>query len=89
MNQMQRVQVYLDPKNLSIIDSIVKGIGISRSQIIRDALEAIANHYVEVSFTHTERKKKDKKDPLEELIGCGQSKTGTVGLNVDEIYLHD
>lgn len=30
--------------------------------------------------------KTTKKDPLLELIGIGKSKTGRVGLNIDEIY---
>jgi len=87
MNQLTRVQVYLNPDDLSFIDQIVSGIKINRSQIIRDAVSAVANNYVKTVNLIT-RSKKPRVKTWIELIGFETSKTGDLGLRVDEIY-HD
>lgn len=85
--QLLRVQVYLDPMDMHLIDKMATKIKITRSQIIRDATRAVANRYVRiVEFLEA---KPPKRNPLLGLIGIGKSKTGTLGLNVDEIYLND
>lgn len=89
MNQLARVQAYLDPDNLTIVDKIAKNNKIAKSQIIRDSLYVIVDRYTKTSNRPLTGEKASNKNPLEELVGCGKSKTGTVGLNVDEIYLHD
>ena len=86
-NQLVRTQAYLDPKKLEIIDDLAKTIKISRSQILRDALDAIA-----IRYTKTKDIIKPEiinKNALIEMGGIGVSKTGKVGLNIDEIYLND
>lgn len=87
MNQLTRVQVYLDPDNLSIIDEIAKDIRITRSQIIRDLLDSMAIRYIKTKDLI--KPIKSAKNALIEMGGIGVSKTGKVGLNVDEIYLND
>ena len=87
MNQLTRVQVYLDPDNLAIIDDFAKDIKITRSQIIRDSLEAIASRYIKTKQLISPKKK--EKNALLQMSGIAVSKTGTVGLNIDEIYLTD
>ena len=87
MNQLIRVQLYLDPDNLSLVDELAKEIRVSRSQIIRDALDAVATRYVQTK--ELIKPKKSQKNALLAMIGIDKSKTGTVGLNVDEIYLND
>lgn len=84
---LTRVQVYLDPENLALIDQMAKAVKVRRSQIIRDALDAVAIRYTQM--TKLIKPKKYKRNPLLELSGIDVSKTGTVGLNVDEIYLND
>ena len=86
-NQLVRVQAYLEPNNLSIIDEMAKDINISRSQIIRDALDAVATRYAKTKEFIKPRR--PEKNALIEMGGIGISKTGTVGINVDEIYLND
>jgi len=88
MNQLSRVQVYLDPKNLSVIDNVAMGVKVSRSLIIRDAVAAATNSYAR-AFRLLRGTVKAKRNPLLDLIGIEKSKTGTVGLNVDEIYQND
>lgn len=87
MNQLTRVQVYLDPDNLSIIDEIAKDIRITRSQIIRDLLDSMAIRYIKTKDLI--KPIKSAKNALIEMGGIGISKTGKVGLNVDAIYLND
>lgn len=84
MNQLTRVQVYLDPDNLAIIDNIAKDIKVTRSKIIR---EAIQKHVKKFANKKKTVNKKPKKSALMEMAGIEVSKTGTVGLNIDDIYL--
>ena len=84
-SQLVRVQAYLDPQNLEKIDEIARGINISRSQIIRDALAAVANGYIKTINLLTQTHKPKIKTWLE-LAGVEESKTGDLGLRVDEIY---
>lgn len=85
--QLTRVQVYLDKEDISLLDNLAKKLKVTRSQIIRDATKAVADRYIR-TFALI-RTGKLKKNPLMELIGIEESKTGRVGLEVDEIYLHD
>lgn len=87
MNQLTRVQVYLNPDNLSLVDELSRELNVSRSQIMRDALDAVATRYVKAK--ELIKPKKSRKNALLAMIGIEKSKTGTVGLNVDEIYLND
>ena len=86
-SQLVRVQVYVNPDNLSKVDELVKEIKITRSQIIRDALDAVVIRYIKTK--HLLKPIKNKKNALIAMSGVGISKTGKVGLNIDEIYLHD
>lgn len=86
-NQLTRIQVYVEPDNLAVVDEIAKDIKVKRSQIIRDALEAVAINYTKTK--HLIKPTTSKKNALIEMGGAGVSKTGIVGLNVDEIYQDD
>jgi len=86
MNQLTRVQVYLDQQFLNIIDKISKEDRVSRSKIIRDAIQ---NHVEKLASKKKTARKKPRKSILMEMAGIEVSKTGTVGLNLDEIYLND
>jgi hypothetical protein len=86
-NQLVRTQSYLDPKKLEIIDDLAKTIKISRSQILRDALDAIAIRYTKTK--DVVKPETTRENALIEMGGIGVSKTGKVGLNIDEIYLND
>lgn len=86
-NQLARVQVYLDPTDVSLVDELSATVRVKRSQVIRDAVKAVAKRYVDTAVLV--EAKKPKRNPLLDLVGIGTSKTGTVGLNIDEMYLHD
>ena len=85
--QLSRVQVYLDPTDVAVVDRISRAVKVKRSQVIRDAVKAVAKRYADMAVM-VETKKRAT-NSLMELAGIGESKTGTVGLNIDEMYLHD
>ena len=82
--QLTRVQVYLDPEDVLLLDQLATQIQVTRSQIIRDATKAVATRYERVSQLLDT--KTAKANALRNLVGVGVSKTGKVGMNVDEIY---
>ena len=82
--QLTRVQVYLDPTDVSLLDQLAAQIQVKRSQIIRDATKAVAIRYERVSGLLGART--TKTSALRDLVGVGVSKTGKVGMNVDQIY---
>ena len=84
---LTRVQVYLDPVDLLLLDELAGKLSVTRSQVIRDATKAVANRYAKAASVVD--KTPAKKNVLLELVGFEKSKTGKVGLNIDEIYLSD
>lgn len=81
---MARVQVYLNPQDVSLLDELARLINIKRSQILRDVTGAVAARYEQVAAFLLA--KKPKSNPLMELAGIEKSKTGHASINVDEIY---
>jgi metal-responsive CopG/Arc/MetJ family transcriptional regulator len=81
---MKRVQVYLEPENVYLLDRIAHKLNISRSQVIRSAVcDAVAKKYTDkAGYTHP----KEEKNALLEMAGIEESKIGDLGLRVDEIY---
>ncbi|TSC88153.1 MAG: hypothetical protein G01um101416_176 [Microgenomates group bacterium Gr01-1014_16] len=84
---LSRVQIYMEPDRLMMLDLISNRIKINRSQIIRDLTKPIALAYGKVVDFMTSTPK--GKNPLLKLSGIEKSKTGHISENVDEIYLHD
>jgi len=85
INQLTRIQVYVEPDNLILVDEIAKEIKIKRSQIIRDALAGVANVYTK-TLSLLKTAKRPKLKTWLELAGVENSKSGNLGLRVDEIY---
>lgn len=85
--KLNRVQVYLDREDVSILDEVAKKLKVTRSQLVREATRAVAERYLKA--LRLLEQEKPKKNPLVQLIGLEKSKTGKVGLDVDELYLHD
>lgn len=84
-NQLTRIQVYVEPDNLELVDEIAREIKIKRSQIIRDVVASVVNAYVK-TINLLKLGKKPKLKTWLELKGTEVSKTGDLGLRVDEIY---
>lgn len=87
---MKRYQVYLEPHSVSILDDFGKHIDISRSQLIRIAIEQVAQNLAKV-FVATKTPPKNTYI-LDSLVGAiklkGNQKTN-FAQNIDEIYLSD
>lgn len=82
---LQRVQVYLGVDDVSAVTDLANDLRITRSQIIRDATMAVANRYSNL-FSLMKSQRKNRRNPLLDLVGIGEGGTGEVGLNVDDIY---
>lgn len=86
-HQLTRVQIYLEKEDLSLLDQVASKIKVTRSQIIREASKAVAEKFIRTLEVLEEGK--SKTSPLMELIGIETSRTGRLGLDVDEIYTRD
>lgn len=82
---LARYQIYLDPDDVSVVGKIARRIKVSRSQIIREATKAVALRYAQAARFISETED-NRTNPLKDLIGLEKSRTGTVGLQIDEIY---
>lgn len=82
-----RTQVYLESEDISLLDELARQIRVTRSQIIRDATRAVAYQYAKLAQLTLGRSQRT--NPLKELIGLEESRTGRVGLSVDDQYHHD
>lgn len=83
--QLNRYQVYLDRQDMFMLAKLAGTLKVSRSQLIRDATKAVALRYVRVASRLTSSNNA-RNNPLLDLIGIEKSRTGTVGLDVDDIY---
>lgn len=86
---LSRIQVYMEPEQLQFLDYLSGRIKVTRSQIIRDLARPVTLVYEKVARFLAEKPKKSTRNPLLDLCGIEQSKTGHVAENIDEIYLHD
>lgn len=84
---MKRYQVYLNPNSVEILDGFEKETKISRSKIIRDVTDRLADQLLSVVPQKT-----PKKYLLDDLVGSikikGKKQTN-YAQNVDDIYLKD
>lgn len=87
---MKRYQVYLDPHSVSILDDFEKYTDISRSKLIREAIDRLAQNLARVFVTKDEAPK--QKLILDSLVGFinlkGQKQTD-YALKDDGAYLID
>lgn len=87
---MKRYQVYLNQHSVSILDDFGKHTDISRSELIRQVIDQVAQNLAKV-FTATKTPPKDTYI-LDSLVGAiklpGNKKTN-FAQNIDEIYLTD
>jgi hypothetical protein len=84
---MNRYQIYLDPKDVRVLDDVSEELKLTRSAVIRDVISRAAREYEKV--LKASKKISLKKHPLMRMVGIGRSKTGDVAKGVDEIYLQD
>ncbi len=87
---MKRYQVYLNPHSVSILDDFENYTNISRSKLIREAIDRLAQNLTRVLVAKNELPQ--EKLILDSLIGFinikGQKQTNYV-LRDDSVYLAD
>lgn len=87
---MKRYQVYLDPHSVSILDEIEGLSNISRSKLIRGAIDRFAEQLVKVFSYRPD--KPPKMIYLDKLVGAIKLKTKkptNFANSVDDIYYQD
>lgn len=89
MYKMKRYQVYLNPHSVSVLDDFDKNTKISRSKIIREAVDRIAQKYISIVPAKAKRKKHYIMDDLAGFIDLKTKKKTNYALHVDDIYLRD
>jgi len=88
---MNRYQIYLDPQSVAVFDEVDKLIDISRSQIIRQVVDRVAQALLDIIAV---RKKSAvlHYSALDKLVGCLKLKTKkktNFALDDDSFYFND
>lgn len=87
---MKRYQVYLDPHSVSILDDFEKYANISRSKLIREAIDRLAQNLSRVFARENEApKEKVTLDSLVGFINVKTQKQTNYALRNDSAYLAD
>jgi AbrB family looped-hinge helix DNA binding protein len=68
------------------INFVIRDNGVYMYPIEEVVVSSVEKGKLDVGKEKKRKSSQKKKDPLLELIGIGKSRTGRVGLNVDEIY---
>jgi len=87
---MKRYQVYLNPNSISVIDEFEKYTSISRSQLIREAIDRLAQNLSKVFVDKNIFP--DKKIILDTLVGVitlKESQQTNFASKDDRAYLND
>lgn len=84
---MNRYQIYLNPKSINVLDELAKLTNFSRSQIIRDVIDKMANEYRKLLAANEARRM--KYDPLLKMAGFAKGGKPGISRNVNQIYLKD
>lgn len=87
---MKRYQVYLNPNSVAILDDFEKISDISRSKLIREAIDRFVNQLVKVFAKRNDSLPKlTYLDRLAGAIDLKTSKPTNYALDENEIYLKD
>lgn len=84
---MNRYQIYLDSKDVRILDELAKLTNFSRSQIIRDVIDKMAKEYGRL--LEAVEKRKMKNSPLLKMAGFAKGGSPGISRNANQIYLKD
>lgn len=84
---MNRYQIYLDPKDVNILDELAKLTSFSRSQIIRDVIDKMAKEYKKI--LEATEKKRIRNNPLLKMAGFAKGPTKNISQNIKKDYLID
>lgn len=86
---MKRYQVYLNPHSVSILDDFEKSSNISRSKVIRQVIDRVAEQLAAVVSEKKVQKKEYILDSLAGFVDLKTDRKTNFAQNVDEIYFTD
>ena len=86
---MKRYQVYLNQNSVSVLDDFEKISNISRSKIIRQAIDRLAEQLARIVDYNWSQKKEYILDSLAGFVDLKTNKKTNFAQNVDEIYFSD
>lgn len=86
---LKRYQVYLNPYSVSVLDGFKKTSNMSRSKLIREAIDRVAEQFVAIFAWEKKTQKTKYFDKLCGFIDLKTKKKTHFAENVDEIYLTD
>ena len=84
---MNRYQIYLNPRDVNVLDELAKLTSFSRSQIIRDVINKMAREYEKLLEANTKRRL--KYNPLLKMAGFAKGPNRDISHHVNDIYLKD
>lgn len=84
---MHRYQIYLDPRDVSVLDELARLTTFSRSQIVRDVISEMAGKYEKLLEANTKRSLKN--NPLLKMAGFAKGGSPGISRNANQIYLKD
>ena len=85
---MRRYQVYLDPHSVGILDEAAEISSFSRSQIIREAVDAVSARFSNLlaAFKPVKAREYTWLDRMVGSVKIKDKKTVNISENVDKIY---
>lgn len=86
---MKRYQVYLNQNSVSVLDDFEKISNISRSKVIRQAIDRLAEQLIRVVDDRRSQKKEYVLDSLNGFVDLKTNKKTNFAQEVDEIYFSD
>ncbi|OGE64937.1 hypothetical protein A3I48_04175 [Candidatus Daviesbacteria bacterium RIFCSPLOWO2_02_FULL_36_7] len=86
---MKRYQVYLNQNSVSVLDDFEKISSISRSKVIRQAIDRLAEQLVRVVDDQRSQNKEYILDTLNGFVDLKINKKTNFAQEVDEIYFSD
>lgn len=86
---MKRYQVYLNPNSVSILDEVKETSAMSRSKLIRQAIDRMAEYMATIFAPQKRNQKTRYLDKLCGFIDLKSKEKTHFAENVDEIYLTD
>lgn len=86
---MKRYQVYLNPHSVSVLDGVKELSNISRSKLIREAIDRVAEQIAAIFAPENKTQKIRYFDKLCGFIDLKTKEKTHFAENVDEIYLTD
>lgn len=84
---MNRYQIYLDPQSVATFDRLALQLDLTRSKIIRDAIDRLALEYEKLLVSATGFKTSD--NPLLRMSGIIKGASKNLSEDVDSIYPQD